>query len=322
MAIRRPRGTETDSPDTAGRPSQPAETSTRSTALSSGAATGERGGSTAGGRARSASSRASAARALAEAVPASTTGRMTSASASGSRTSSAEIGALRSPAVTSGVDQQGDRRDPGAACGEREQPAGAQPAGAADAAPRELVAGVGDGRDGPLAGLPHHQLVGHLRGLDDALGEAGPRVDAALLTASGADPGDHMGEEADRARGRDDQADPEVEQGGQAHGERGDEEQPPDGHPAAQLAVEDAVDVVDDRGQHVATARAEPPGGERDQRVVHLGAAARRACRGRTSCERTPLDVAEHGAGQAERPDQRRSRRAGSAPRDGSTPAR
>jgi hypothetical protein len=178
-------------------------------------------------------------------------------------------------------DDDGHGGDGGAATGQREQPAQTQPPRALDAAPGHLVARLGDGAHGAVAGLPHHQLVRHLGGLHDALGEAGPGCDAPALTASRTEPGDHMGETPDGTGGRDDQPGAEVEVEGHRGRQGGDEDQATDRHPAPELSVEHAVDVVDDRRQDVATARAQPPGRERHERVVHLGPAASEHAQGR-----------------------------------------
>ena len=200
-------------------------------------------------------------------------------------------------------DEECDCRDPGPASDEGEQPAQAEPAGAADTPPGQLVAGLGDRDDRAFARLPHQQLVGDLSGLHDALGQPGPGVDAAPLAPSSAGPRDHVGQAADHAgRGHDD-ADPEVEDGGHRRGQRSHEDQTTYWQPAAQLPVEDTVDVVDDRGQDVATTRTETPGRERHQRVVHLGAAASQHAQGRVVGEQ-PLGVPQHRTGQSERPDE------------------
>ena len=107
---------------------------------------------------------------------------------------------------------------------------------------------------------------------------------------------------ADRTGGGDDQPGAGVEQGGGTGRQHGDEDQPAHRHPAPELAVEHAVDVVDDRGEDVAATRTEAPGVSGTS-ASYTSARRRASSRRAESWDSTPLGVAQHRSGQAEGAD-------------------
>ena len=78
-------------------------------------------------------------------------------------------------------------------------------------------------------------------------------------------------------------------------------------HPAPQLAVEDAVDVVDHRGEDVAASRTEPAGVSGTS-ASYTSARRRASIPSAVSCDQQPLDVAQQRPRQTEGADAARSR--------------
>ena len=82
-------------------------------------------------------------------------------------------------------------------------------------------------------------------------------------------------------------------------GDRRDQRVAAPRQPDPELAVDHAVDVVDDRGQQVPPPTAESARGQRDEGVVHLHPAAGQEPE-RSVVRAQPLGVAKHRSGQAE----------------------
>ena len=249
-------------------------------------------------------------------APASVTGTRTSTSASGTSTSSAATGARSDPVVTRSRDPQGDHEGRGAGrrraprsgpaptpppTGPRRRPSARRPTG-----PRRGRSG--SARQAAISPAPWSSRV-------DLRRDVGAGLDAAMLVPRGAEPGDR---EPDEARAR--AGSPPGRGPRQARAARpAAQDDQRDDHPGEQrgadpqLAVDERVDVVDDRGQDVAALAAEPARHEGHQRVVHAGASLGEQSQ-RDVVADEPLGVAEDRAGPGRRRARRRSRPSGRAP--------
>ena len=239
-----------------------------------------------------------------ESAPASASGPATSASASGSSTSSADSGPVSRPSATAGAATPAVAATADAGRGEHQARAAPVHAPARrPASPTERAHGghpVGRAR---RSACHIRSSVGDLDGVDARRRRARPglvtrsrsaRAAPARATSRAAAAGDQAASAArtSPATGRNaaataDEITATTDEG--AHR-----------HPDPQRPVDHAVDVVDDGGEHVAAAAAEPAGHQRDDGVVDLHAASgEQPQRGVVRAQ--PLDVAQRRAGPGRR---------------------
>ena len=199
-------------------------------------------------------------------------------------------------------DRQGHRGDAGPRGGQRQRPGRAEPRGGPDDSVPEPVAGGHDRAHPPASRLPHGQLRGRLDGVHDRLGQGGPVPDHPPLHPRGAAGGDRARQPAAGCGRRHDERGDRLDEPGDRRGDKRDDGEATDGQPDPELAVQHAVDVIDDRGQHVAATTAQRTRGERHDGVVHLHPAAPEQVQGDVVGTQ-PLDVPQQRASQAERAD-------------------
>ena len=256
---------------------------------------------TAGAVRESRASRAAAAAVRADSAPASASGARHLGQRERQSRSSAIIGPDSVPAATAGAVTQGDashrrRRQWRAPRLARRRPSRwrSWPPAEPVADPRHVVGA-------PVRRLPHPVLTRQLHHLDDAGRQVGAQRDRARSARGGAAPPDRTRRPGRRrwrrrpttsaAAGRRSSA--------TSCGQGDDDRVAAPRHPHPQLAVDDAVDVVHDRGQQVAAAAPEPSRGQRHDGVVHLDPAPGQQPE-RHVVRAQPLGVPQHGAGQAE----------------------